>query len=124
MTASIPESLRFEVTAPAEVRRGQAVPITLRLTNASDRVVEAHFLGREIAFDIVVTAEDGTVVWRRLGDAAVPSILQVRLLQPGQMLEWSDVWRPGAPGRYGLQGVMPSDAPAPLRTPVRALLVR
>lgn len=118
------DSLRFDVIAPAAVRLGSAVPITLRLTNVSDHAVEAHFLGREIAFDIVVTRADETVVWQRLARQAVPSILQVRMLAPGEVLEWRDEWRPAAPGRYRLEGVLPSDAREPRRTPPVTLTVR
>jgi hypothetical protein len=108
--------LRFELIAPAEARLGRGVPIALRLTNVSARAVDAHFLGRTIVFDIIVTAANGTVVWRRLGDSAVPSILQVRTLSPGEALEWKDVWQPATAGRFQLQGVLPSDDPEPRRT--------
>lgn len=110
------DSFRFELIVPAEARRGAAVPITLNLTNVSDRSVEAHFLGRTIAFDIVVTTEAGTVVWQRLGEGATPSILQIRTLTPGESMEWRDTWVPKTAGRYRVQGVLPSDDPEPLRT--------
>lgn len=120
--ASPPDSLRFTVHAPDTVQRGAAVPITLRLTNVSDHPVDAHFLGRTIAFDIVVTDKDG-VVWRRLQEA-VPSILQIRTLAAGETLEWKDVWRPAKAGRYQVQGLLPSDAPEPLRTAQVSVVVR
>lgn len=110
------DSLRFTIHAPASARAGEPVPITLRLTNPTDRPIDAYFLGRTIAFDIVVTLEDGTVIWRRLAGVAVPSILQVRTVGPGEVLEWTDSWRPEHAGRYRVQGVLPSDAPAPWRT--------
>lgn len=116
MAAQVADSLRFDLIAPAEARRGEPVCITLRLTNVSQEPVEAHFLGREIAFDIVVTSEDGAVVWQRLAQQAVPSILQVRMLGPGAVMEWRDEWRPLERGRYRVQGILPSDAPAPRRT--------
>jgi len=124
VTAQTFDSLRFDLIAPAEARFGRAVPITLRLTNVSPRAVEAHFLGREIAFDIVVSRADGTPVWRRLEGAIVPGILQVRMIAPGETLEWRDVWRPANPGRYRLQGILPADEPEPLRTPWVELIVR
>lgn len=110
------DSLRFTIDAPASARVGEPVPITLRLTNPSGRPIDAYFLGRTIAFDIVVTLDDGTVVWRRLAGAAVPSILQVRTLAPGEVLEWKDRWQPQRAGRYRVQGMLPSDAPEPRRT--------
>ena len=100
-----PAPLEFKASAPGAARIGQRVPITLRLHNRSDGPVVAHFLGRTVAFDIVVT------------DAAVPSILQIRTLAAGETLEWKDNWVPSAAGRYRIQGVLPSDQPEPRRTP-------
>lgn len=117
MTAQTSDPLAFDLIAPTEARLGRGIPIGLRLTNVSTRGVDAHFLGRTIAFDIIVTAANGTVVWRRLGDSAVPSILQIRTLAPGETMEWHDTWLPRAAGRYRAQGVLPSDDPEPRRTP-------
>ena len=125
-----PDSLRFTLVAPDSVRVGQPVPLVLRLTNVTDRPIEAHFLGREIAFDIVVAQPDGAVVWRRLARAVVPGILQVKVLGPGETVELKDAWRqrtdtgaPAAPGEYVVWGVLPTDAPEPLRTPPAHLRV-
>lgn len=68
-------------------------------------------------FDIVVARDDGAVVWRRLGRGVGPTILQIRTLKPGESLEWRDTWVPQEPGHYRAQGILPSDAPEPLRTP-------
>ena len=46
-----------------------------------------------------------------------PSILQIRTLKPGETMQWRDTWLPREPGRYRVQGILPSDAPEPLRTP-------
>ena len=123
MPAAAPESLRLDLIAPVEVRLGEPVPITLRLTNVARRPLEAHFLGREIAFDIVVSREDGGVVWRRLEGAVIPGILQVRTLKPGETIELRDVWRQrtsaGAAvpaGTYVVQAIVPSDDPVPRRS--------
>ena len=124
VTSPLLDSLRFTLVAPDTVRIGEPVRIVLRLTNVTDRPVEAHFLGREIAFDIVIASEDGRIVWRRLEGAVVPGILQVKVLAPGQTLEFTAVWRqrtnagePVAPGTYRVRGLLPSDEPAPRRTP-------
>jgi hypothetical protein len=123
--AQLPESLRFEIVVPAQARAGDSVPISLRLTNVSDRPVEAHFLGRTIAFDIVIARTDGAVVWQRLAGTAIQGILQIKVLRPGEALELRDVWdqrtKTGAragPGEYTVQGVLPTDEPEPLRTPI------
>jgi intracellular proteinase inhibitor BsuPI len=68
-------------------------------------------------FDIVVARDDGAVVWRRLGRGVGPTILQVRTLKPGESLEWRDTWLPKEAGHYRAQGILPSDAPEPLKTP-------
>jgi hypothetical protein len=79
--------------------------------------VEAHFLGRTIVFDIVIARDDGTIAWRRLEKGVGPSILQVRMLKPGEILEWRDTWLAQQPADYRAQGILPSDATEPLRTP-------
>jgi hypothetical protein len=108
--------LAFTISAPQSARVGHPVPIVLRLTNMSDRPIEARFLGRTIAFDIVVQGDDEAIVWRRLGERAGQSILQIRALAAGETMEWRDSWIPKAVGRYRLQGILPSDDAEPRRT--------
>src|SRR6266480_5439705 len=92
--------LEFTISAPARGRVGASVSIVLRLHNASDRPIEAHFLGRTIVFDIVAAREDGAIVWRRLEHGVGPSILQVRIMKPGETMQWRDAWLPREPGHY------------------------
>lgn len=120
---TVTDSLRFTLVAPATVRAGRPVTFTLRFTNVTQHPVEAHFLGREIAFDIVVALEDERIVWRRLARSVVPGILQVRTLQPGASLEWTATWQQEdnegkavSPGIYTVWGLLPSDDPEPRRT--------
>ena len=113
---TVAESLRFTLIVPPRARVGAAVPITLRLTNPSAQPIEARFLGREIAFDVVVVDRAGRPVWRRLADRAIPSILRLQVLAPGETLEWQAEWRAARTGRYRVQGVLPSDDPEPRRT--------
>lgn len=101
--------LVFTLSVASSARVGEQVPVILRMTNSSDRPTEVHFVGRTIAFDIVVMAEDGAVAWRRLAEGAGQSILQIRTLSPGETIEWQDHWIPKAKGRYRIQGVLPSD---------------
>jgi hypothetical protein len=119
------DSLQFVLQVQPEVRAGAPLPIKLRLTNTGARPVELHLLGRDIAFDVVVSREDGSPVWRRLEHAVVPGILQVKVLAPGESLELHAEWRQttsqggaASPGIYMLQGVLPTDEPEPLRTTV------
>ena len=127
---TVPDSLRFTLIAPDTIRTGQPVRIVLHLTNITTHTVEAHFLGRDIAFDIVVADKDGRVVWHRLAHAVVPGILQVKTLTPQERLEFSEVWpqkdddgKPVAAGSYSLWGVLPSDEKEPRRTETASLRI-
>ncbi len=71
----------------------------------------------------MVRDADAAIVWRRLEGAVIPQILQVRMLAPGQTLVLRDAWDQRtnsgarvAPGRYTVEGALPTDAPLPLRT--------
>src|ERR687894_192618 len=85
-------SVTLDIIAPATVRVGQPVPITLRLTNSSQKPATIYLQGRPTAFDVTVTRPDGTPVWRRLDGVVVSAILQVRELQPGEVIELSEAW--------------------------------
>ncbi len=115
--------MTLQIVLPDTVRSGEAVPITLRLTNSDRKPATAYLQGRPTAFDVIVTRRDGTPVWRRLEGAVVPAVLQVRSLAPGAVLEFHDTWPQrtnlGAavgPGDYLVTGVLPTDPPAELRT--------
>jgi uncharacterized protein (DUF58 family) len=124
-------SMTLQIVLPATVRAGEAVPITLRLTNTGRKPVTAYLQGRPVAFDVIVSRHDGTVVWRRLEGAVVSAVLQVRSLAPGEVLEFSDSWSQQSnlgesvgSGEYLVTGVLPTDPPAELRTqpvPLRIL---
>lgn len=115
--------MRFDIIAPSDVRQGDPVPVTLRLTNTSDRPLTVYLQGRPTAFDIVVKDEAGTVVWRRLEGQTITAILGIRTLEPGAALSFEDAWpqrdrsgRPTPPGLYTITGALPTDAPEPLVT--------
>lgn len=111
-----PDTLRFTVTMPDSVRRGETVLVTLRLTNTTDRRVTLYLTGRTITFDIVVAGSDGQVMWRRLDHVTTQQIVHVKALAPGETLEFQDRWRATAPpGSYSVTGVIPTDR-EPLRT--------
>jgi hypothetical protein len=125
------DSLRWETQAPEQARVGETVPITLSLRNVGTKPIELHLRGRTVAFDIVVTAPDGRVAWRRLEGASLPAILRLELLAPGQQLTFSDTWtqksdrgQQVAPGIYTVHGEFPTDAPEPLRTPSVKVAIR
>lgn len=116
----LPDSLCFRVEAPATVPAGEPVPIVLRLTNRTARVLTLTLQGRPLAFDVTVTSADGAPVWRRLEGEVVSAILAVRTLEPGASLTFEAVWngqdhgRPAHPGRYLVGGRLPTDNPSGL----------
>jgi hypothetical protein len=124
-------SMTLQIVLPPTVRVSEPVPITLRLTNTGRKSVTAYLQGRPVAFDVIVSRHNGTVVWRRLEGAVVSAVLQVRTLAPGEALEFSDSWsqqsnlgKSVGPGEYLVTGVLPTDPPAELRTqsvPLRIL---
>ena len=120
-TLAVP--LRLDLVLPDHARRGKAVPITLRLSNPGPEPATVYLQGRPTAFDIVITRADGTPVWRRLDRAVISSILQVRVLPPGQAIEFTERWSQqddrgqAVPvGEYRVTGVLPTDPPSELRT--------
>jgi hypothetical protein len=115
-------SVQLSLQIPATVRTGEPVPIELRLVNASDTAVEVVLHGRPAAFDVVVAGAKG-VVWRRLEGAVIASILQLRLVEPGDTLLFETTWdqrtragRPVPPGEYTVSAEIPTDPPAVFRS--------
>jgi hypothetical protein len=79
--------------------------------------------GRPTAFDILITQPDGAPIWHRLNRAVITSTLQVRVLPSGDIIEFTDHWsqqndsgQAVPPGDYRVTGLLPTDAPARLRT--------
>ena len=108
------DSLRLRVEVPASVRQGTSVPVTLRVENVSPRPVELYLRGRTIAFDVIVARAGGQVVWRRLDGAAIPAIVQLRVLAPGEALVLRATWdqRTGARGNPTAWGSAPAASAA------------
>ncbi len=131
MTPASVDSPTVTIEVPSEVSAGASVPLTLRVTNPTERPLTLYLRGRPVAFDVVVARGDGTVVWRRLAGAVVTMVLQVRTLAPGETIELKDTWnqttRTGAragPGEYLVTGELLTDSPRPLVTasvPLRIL---
>jgi hypothetical protein len=117
------DSLTIVLDAPATLAAGRTASITIRLANRTDRTLDLSLRGREIAFDLIVSREDGTVIWRRLEGEVVPAILRLEQLAPGTELVLEATWdgrdqagRPVPPGSYTLRGEILTDA-APLVPP-------
>jgi len=131
-SAAVTESdtLRLETSAPAEVRAGDPIPITLRVHNVSGRALTLHLAGRNLVFDILVHAANGREVWQRLRDQAIPAILRIEQMQPDSVLEMSEHWDQRTndgeavpPGEYTIEGSLPTDG-EPLVTPSVRVRVR
>ncbi len=125
------DSPTVELDLPREVRAGDAVPMTLRVTNTADRPLTLRLRGRPIAFDLVVRREDGTIVWRKLEGAMIAMVLQLRTLAPGETLELEDAWRQQAadgsqvgPGDYAVTGALLTDSHTPLESAPASLRIR
>ncbi|HKT58430.1 MAG TPA: BsuPI-related putative proteinase inhibitor [Gemmatimonadales bacterium] len=124
------DSVAFRVHAPTSVRAGEPVPIQLVLTNRTERPLTIYLQGRPLAFDITVSREDGTVIWRRLQGQVVSAILAVRELKPAESLSFDAVWdgrlrdgRAAPPGRYLITGHLPTDKPEGLTTAAVSLQI-
>jgi len=117
------DSVAFRVELPPAAHAGEPVPIALRLTNRTERLLTLVLQGRPLAFDVAVAGPDGAIVWRRLEGAVVPSILAVRTLAPAESLTFETVWdgrgrdgSPAPPGRYLVTGTLLTDTPEGLAT--------
>ena len=106
--------LTVELDAPDTVELGRPVQITLRVRNDGGAPAALELTGRPIAFDLIVTRSNGTVVWRRLRGEIVSMVLQVAILQPNESLEFAHTWdqrddtgRVVRAGSYLVRGELP-----------------
>jgi hypothetical protein len=107
-------ALVVEIELPSRVAPGEPVAITLRARNTASEPVMVGLTGRPTAFDLVVAEPDGTEVWRRLQGSAVALVLELRRMEAGEALEFTDRWpqvdNAGGsvpPGRYTVWGELP-----------------
>lgn len=117
------DTLRLQIEAPEVVVPGEAVPVLLRVENVSGGTLDLYLRGRTIAFDLVVSRADGSVVWRLLEGEVIPAILRIETLPPGAALELRGMWdqRDNAgeevrPGSYTVRGELLTED-VPLSTP-------
>ncbi len=125
--SSMADSLELSIDMPAQVRQGQPVLITLQVRNTTDRLLNLYLRGRTIAFDLVVSSPDGSLIWRRLAHEMIPAIIRVETLAPGEKLALEAVWslqsndgEPVLPGAYRVGGELLTDR-EPLVTPTRPI---
>jgi Intracellular proteinase inhibitor len=90
-----------------EVSTGEPIRFTFRARNAAPRQVALLLRGRSPTLDIEVRQSGSEVVWHRLEGEIIQAIVQVRILEPEEVLEveaeWDGRLRDGsrvAPGDY------------------------
>jgi hypothetical protein len=108
---SVDDSLRLDLDLPEQVRAGEEVVLTLRVESAADRTLDLYLTGDPPAFDLIVSDEQGDVVWRRLRGQVVTMVLRLETLAPGAVLTFSHAWDqrgdngvPVAPGTFTVRG--------------------
>jgi hypothetical protein len=109
------------LVAPESAVRGQPVAIAVVMENPSDKPLDLHLQGREIVFDVTVTADDGHLVWQR-DNGVTQAILRLETLAPGASIRLEEVWdqtdlsgQPVEAGLYTIHGTVPTDS-EPLHT--------
>lgn len=122
-------AVEVDLILPDQVAPGDSVPIAVRLRNPDARPVTLGLTGRPVAWDVVVTREDGAEVWRRLHGTMAALVLQLLRIEPGDSIEFADHWgqvdnagRRVPPGRYSVQGRIPAED-RELVTDARALVI-
>lgn len=122
--------LRVSLSAPDSAPAGSTVPMAIRLENVGIAPLELYFRGRAIAYDIVIRDTAGQTVWRRLQGQIIPSIIQVKVLDPGEVLELPHEWDQRndrrelvEPGYYMAHGIVLTDRPEPIVSTQKQLLV-
>jgi hypothetical protein len=128
------DSVAFRTTVPPSSTAGEPVAIRLRLTNRTELPIVLPLLGHPPAFDIAVTRDDGTVLWRRPADAGDAADGWTRTLDPAETLTFEAVWdgrdaggRIPPPGLYRVTGALHTGAAqdlVTLPTPFSILPVR
>jgi hypothetical protein len=123
------DTLRLTLAFPDTVRVGDEVSITLRVENITDRPLDLYLTGREVTFDIIVSAERGDTVWRRLQGEVIPMTLRLESIDAGGSLERAATW-PGvdqdgrvvAVGAYRVRGALLAEGGA-IATPPYPLTI-
>lgn len=117
------DSVDINLRAPSRARVGDDVPITIVLRNGRPRTIGLASVGPDMAFDIIVSRDD-VVVWQRLHGQTIALALEVRMLEPGESLELSDVWHAQVEaGHYDVVGRIATDAEPLETTPLRVEIV-
>jgi hypothetical protein len=130
VTADRFAELRVSLSVPESSQLGSIIPIAIRLENTGNSRLDLFLRGRTIAFDVLIRDAAGSLVWHHLEGEIVPAIVQIKVLEPGQVLELSCDWNQRGnqgkrvkPGLYTAQGVVFTDDPVPLESSPRQILI-
>ena len=109
------DSIAFRAIVPASSAAGEPVAFGLRLTNRTERPLALPLVGQPPVFDIAVSRDDGTVVWRRPAEGTNRTEWWTRTLEPAETLAFDVTWDcreaggPVAPpGVYRVTGSLPT----------------
>ena len=90
-----------------DVRSEGSVRFMLQVRNVAPRQVALLLRGRSPTLDVEVRRAGGEIIWRRLEGEVVQAIVQVRVLEPGEVLQVAAEWDrrlsgggSAAPGAY------------------------
>jgi hypothetical protein len=122
-SATAGDSVVVEIAAPRYAAVGDTVPINVVVHNNREREIDLNLTGREIAFDIVVTRSDSTIVWQRLRNVVIQPIVQLKTLMPGESFTLTDRWQATEAGSFIIGAELPTDSKPLLAKPV-GLVVR
>lgn len=122
-------SLALQLTAPQHSVIGNAVPLTLTLTNTGNEPLDVTLGGRP-PYDFVVRSPTGAEIWRWSLGKVVQMILEITTLKPGEQLRYAIEWSgtdaagiPVSPGSYLVTGVLNLDPPERLETEPKQLVI-
>lgn len=101
--------LRVTLEVPKQAQAGESVPLKLRIENISGKAL--NLTVGYTPYDFIVTASDGTEVWRWSYRKTFPLAAISLTLQPGEVKEYSETWYqldkegyPVLPGTYTVRG--------------------
>lgn len=128
-TPNMRSAVQVALDMPATVAPGEPVPMALRVTNSGVASVTLALTGIPTAFDLIVSTA-GAEIWSRLHAATVPMVLELKVVQPGEVLQFSDEWdqrdnagRPVPSGSYHVYGILPAEE-LDLQSETRILVIR
>ena len=117
------DSVLIRVSAPRTAALGDDVPITVVVQNNRERTLDLHLTGRDIVFDIVVARANKTIVWQRLANATIQSIVHLKRLEPGESFSLTDNWKASERGSFVIGAELPTDT-KPLQAAAVGIAIR